>query len=261
MARELGISVLRLSRFYAVGNKLMQIKAVLFDMFDTLMLIEKNHAFYGHSLKKTHKFLVKNGIKVRFTDFKDAYIKARDALYVEADANLEEPHFNARISNALGLLGFSVDAKSGIVAGATNAFCEGFMEYVRIDEHAAEVLRKLQGKYKLGIVSNFAIPECVVKLLETHGLDKFFDVVVVSGAVNKRKPSPEIFQQALKKLSVDAAETVFVGDTVDADIKGAKDMGMKTIFIERRAQKEAEQICPDQTIKNLSELATALERC
>lgn len=261
MARELGISVLRLSRFYAVGNKLMQIKAVLFDMFDTLMLIEKNHAFYGHSLKKTHKFLVKNGIKVRFADFKDAYIKARDALYVEADANLEEPHFNARISNALGLLGFSVDAKSGIVAGATNAFCEGFMEYVRIDEHAAEVLRKLQGKYKLGIVSNFAIPECVVKLLETHGLDKFFDVVIVSGAVNKRKPSPEIFQQALKKLSVDATETVFVGDTVDADIKGAKDMGMKTIFIERRAQKEAEEICPDQTIKNLSELATALERC
>ena len=261
MACELGISVLRLSRFYAVGNTLMQIKAVLFDMFDTLMLIVKNHAFYSHSLKKTHKFLVKNGIKVRFTDFKDAYIKARDALYVEADANLEEPHFNVRISNALGRLGFSVDAKNGIVAGATNAFCDGFMEYVRIDEHAAEVLRKLQGKYKLGIVSNFAIPECVVKLLETHGLDKFFDVVIVSAAVNKRKPSPEIFQQALKKLSVDAAETVFVGDTVDADIKGAKDMGMKTIFIERRAQKEAEEICPDQTIKSLSELATALERC
>jgi len=261
MACELGISVLRLSCFYAVGNKLMRIKAVLFDMFDTLMLIEKNHEFYSYSLKKTHKFLVENGIKVSFTEFKDAYIKARDALYVEADANLEEPHFNVRISNALESLGFSVDAKSGIVAGATNAFCEGFMEYVRIDEHASEVLRKLQRKYKLGIVSNFAIPECVMKLLETHGLDKFFDVVVVSAAVNKRKPSPEIFQKALEKLDVDAAETVFVGDTVDADIKGAKDMGMKTIFIERRAQKEVEQICPDQTIKNLSGLAAALEHC
>ena len=261
MACELGISVLRLSCFYAVGNKLMRIKAVLFDMFDTLMLIEKNHEFYSYSLKKTHKFLVENGIKVSFTEFKDAYIKARDALYVEADANLEEPHFNVRISNALESLGFSVDAKSGIVAGATNAFCEGFMEYVRIDEHASEVLRKLQRKYKLGIVSNFAIPECVMKLLETHGLDKFFDVVVVSAAVNKRKPSPEIFQKALEKLGVDAVETVFVGDTVDADIKGAKDMGMKTIFIERRAQKEVEQICPDQTIKNLSGLAAALEHC
>jgi HAD superfamily hydrolase (TIGR01662 family) len=212
-------------------------------------------------LKKAHKFLVKNGIKVRFTDFRDAYIKARDALYVEADANLEEPHFNARISNALGRLGFSINTRSGIVAGATNAFCEGFMEYVRIDEHAAEVLRKLQSKYKLGIVSNFAIPECVVKLLETHGLGKVFNVVVVSAAVNKRKPSPEIFKQALEKLSVDATGTVFVGDTVDADIKGAKDMGMKTIFIKRREQKEAEQVCPNQTIKSLSELAAALERC
>jgi len=239
----------------------MPIKAVLFDMFDTLMLIEKNHAFYNPSLKRAHKFLVKNGIKVRFTDFRNAYIKARDALYVEADANLKEPHFNARISNALGLLGFRVDARSRIVTGATNAFCEGFMEYVRIDEHSVEVLRKLQRKYKLGIVSNFAIPECVVKLLKTHGLDKFFDVVVVSGAVNKRKPSPEIFQKALERLGVNAAETVFVGDTVDADIKGAKDMGMKTIFVERRMQKEAEQICPDQTIKSLSELAAALERC
>ena len=135
------------------------------------------------------------------------------------------------------------------------------MEYVSIDEDAVEVLRKLQRKYKLGIVSNFAIPECVVKLLETHGLDKVFNVVVVSAAVNKRKPSPEIFKQALEKLSVDATETIFVGDTVDADIKGAKDMGMKTIFIKRREQKEAEQVCPNQTIKSLSELAPALERC
>ncbi len=261
MACELSISVLRLSCLCAVGNKLMPIKAVLFDMFDTLMLIEKNHAFYSPSLKRAYKFLVKNGIKVRFTDFRYAYIKARDALYVEADANLEEPHFNARISNALGRLGFSFDANSEIVTGATNAFCEGFMEYVRIDEHAFEVLLKLREKYKLGIVSNFAIPECLVKLLETHSLGKFFDVVVVSGAVNKRKPSPEIFQQALKKLGVDTNETVFVGDTVDADIKGAKDIGMKTIFIERRLQKEAEQICPDQTIKSLNELTAALERC
>ncbi len=65
------------------------------------------------------------------------------------------------------------------------------------------------------------------------------------GAVNKRKPHPEIFQKALEKLGVAAEETVFVGDTVDADVKGAKDLGMKTVFIERRVQKEVEQVCPD----------------
>jgi HAD superfamily hydrolase (TIGR01662 family) len=239
----------------------MPIQAVLFDMFDTLMLIVKDHEFYDYSLRKTHSFLVENGVAVEFDVFRDAYIKARDALYLEADARLEEPHFNLRIANALKSLGYGFGVQSEVVAGATNAFCEGFMEYVRIDDHAKSALAKLHGKYKLGIVSNFAIPECVDKLLERHGLDKLFDVVVVSGAVNKRKPSPEIFEKALEKLDVSAEDAVFVGDTVDADIEGAKKAGMKAIYVERRSQKEVASACPDQTIKGLSELVAALERC
>jgi putative hydrolase of the HAD superfamily len=239
----------------------MPIQAVLFDMFDTLMLIEKNHQFYSPSLKRAHQVLVDNGVNVEFAVFRNAYTKARDALYVEADARLEEPHFNMRVTNALESLGYCFDVNSKVVAGATNAFCEGFMEYVRIDDHTKNTLKKLHGKYKLGIVSNFAIPECVDKLLEKHDLNRFFDVVVVSATVNKRKPSPEIFQKALEKLGVSAENAVFVGDTADADIIGAKAAGMKTIFIERRLQKEAEQACPNQTIKSLSELTKALKNC
>jgi HAD superfamily hydrolase (TIGR01662 family) len=230
-------------------------------MFDTLMLIMKDHEFYNYSLKKTHIFLVENGVGVEFMAFRDAYLKARDALYVEADARLEEPHFNLRISKALESLGYYFGANSEIVAGATNAFCEGFMEYVRIDDQAEIALEKLHERYKLGIVSNFAIPECVDKLLERHGLDGLFDAVVVSGAVNKRKPSPEIFEKALKKLNVLAENAVFVGDTVDADIKGAKSAGMKAIFIQRRPQEKIENTPPDLTIEYLGELLTALERC
>ena len=239
----------------------MPIRAVLFDMFDTLMLIEKNHAFYSPSLKRAHRFLTKNGVDVQFKAFRDAYIKARDALYVEADAKLEEPHFNHRISNALESLGYNFNAESQVVAGATNAFCEGFIEYVRIDDNARSALERLHGKYKLGIVSNFAIPECIDKLLEKHGLNALFEVVVVSAAVNKRKPSPEIFQKALEKMGVSAENTVFVGDTVDADVIGAKAAGMKVIFIERRVQQDAKEACPNQTIKSLRELLIALKDC
>jgi putative hydrolase of the HAD superfamily len=239
----------------------MRTKAVLFDMFDTLMLIEKDHEFYRPSLKKAHEFLTEHGVDIPFEDFQKAYVAARDALYAEADSNLEEPHFNVRVSNALKRLGYDYSVSSDVVVGATNAFCEGFMNYVRIDEHAKSTLQKLHEKYKLGIVSNFALPECVFTLLEKHGLDQFFDVVVVSGAVNKRKPSPEIFKKALQELKVKAEETVFVGDTVDADIEGARSVGMKTVFIERRMQKGAEIACPDQTIKSLGDLLSALKRC
>jgi putative hydrolase of the HAD superfamily len=238
----------------------MQIKAVLFDMFDTLMLIEKNHAFYSPAVKSMHAYLVQNGISVTFATFRDAYIKARDALYEKADEKMEEPHFNLRIKNALQSLGYDHSEKSEMVTGATDAFCQEFMNYIRIDDHATETLKQLRQKYKLGIVSNFAIPECVIKLLKTHRLSQFFDIVIVSAAVNKRKPSPEIFQTALRKLKINPENTVFVGDTVDADIKGAKEAGMHTVYIERRPQKELEFTCPDQTVKNLNELPSALEK-
>ena len=237
----------------------MPIKAVLFDMFDTLMMIRKNHEFYSPSLTRMYRYLNKNGVNVSFDTFQKAYIKTRDELYAKADANLEEPHFNVRVSETLKSLGYNYDVSSPIVAAATAEFCEEFMTFVYLDENTENLLRILHGKYKLGIISNFAIPECVDKLLKTHGLDKLFDAIVVSGAVNKRKPSPEVFERTLKALGVSASETVFVGDTLDADIEGAKAVGMKAVYIERRIEK-VEQVHPDQTIKSLSELPMVLER-
>ncbi len=216
----------------------MPIKAILFDMFDTLMLIEKNHEFYSPSLIRMYKYLNKNGIDIPFDKFNEEYIKVRDALYVQADLNWEEPHFNVRVSQTLKNLGYNYDVSSPIVSAATNEFCEEFMKYVQIDQNAKAILEKLHGKYKLGIVSNFAIPECLLKLLKTNGLDGLFNAVVVSGAVNKRKPSPEIYEGALKMLGISAAETVFVGDTIDADVEGPKEVGMKVVYIERRDAEE-----------------------
>jgi putative hydrolase of the HAD superfamily len=239
----------------------MPIKAVLFDMFDTLMLIERNHEFYSPSLMRMYHFLVKNGIDVPFERFNEVYIEVRDRLYIEADKTLSEPHFNMRISETLKSLGYTYDLSSSLVTSATNEFCEEFMTFVSIDKDTEQMLKELYGKYKLGIVSNFAIPECVIKLLRRQGLEGLFDAVVVSGAINKRKPSPEIFESTLKTLGVSASETVFVGDTIDADIEGAKAAGMRAIYIERREQKQSEKFFPDQIIKGLSELPLVLERC
>ena len=238
----------------------MRIKAVLFDMFDTLMIIEKDHAFYSPAVKSMHTYLTENGVQVTFPAFRDAYIRARDQLYEAADPTMEEPHFDVRVRNTLENLGFSRESKSGLVQGATDAFCREFMNYIRIDGDAAQVLRELHSQYRLGIVSNFAIPECVIQLLKQHSLYSLFETIVVSAAVNKRKPHPQIFQYALKTLRLNPAEVAFVGDTVDADVKGAKQAGMKTVYIERRSQKELETNKPDQTITTLSELPAALEK-
>lgn len=237
----------------------MPIKAILFDMFDTLMLIEKNHEFYSPALMRMYKYLKNEGIDVGFDKFNSVYIENRDRINTKADLNLEEPHFNVRVSETLKSLGYEHEVSSSIVMAATNEFCEEFMTYVRIDKNTDKMLRSVYGKYKLGIVSNFAIPECVIKLLKVNKIDSLFDAIIVSGMVNKRKPSPEIFNITLNVLGVSASETVFVGDTIDADIEGPKAIGMKTIYVERREQK-IEVVAPDKTIKNLSELPLVVER-
>jgi putative hydrolase of the HAD superfamily len=236
----------------------MRIKAVLFDMFDTLMIIRKNHDFYSPSLMRTYRFLNKKGIDVSFDTFQKNYIKARDELYAKVDANLEEPHFNQRISETLKSLGYKHDVSSPLVTEATVEFCDEFMTFVYLEPATKNILRTLHRKYKLGIISNFAIPECIDKLLKTHGLDELLDAVVVSAAVNKRKPSPEIFLNTLRNLGVSPDETVFVGDTLDADIDGAKSVGIRAIYIQRRIENADGHVKPDTIIKSLEELPSVL---
>lgn len=104
-----------------------------------------------------------------------------------------------------------------------------------------------------------ASQECAKTLLEKFGIEEYFDTVVISGAVNRRKPSPEIFERALQDLGVTASKAVFVGDMMDLDVKGPKNIGIKAIFVERRPVIVNVDVKPDWVIKNLAELPDVLE--
>ena len=239
----------------------LQVEAVLFDLFDTLLLLESNEVYYEPSLKKLYEFLVKNGVNVSFEDFKHVYFEVRDKFYSESRKTLEEPHFNVRVSQTLKRLGCRFEASDPVVVSATMTFADEFMRYVSLDAETNDVLQKLHRKYKIGLISNFAIPECGWRLLDKFGLRQFFDVVVISGEVNRRKPSPEIFEGALKTLNVKASRAVFVGDMLDLDVMGPKSVGMKTVLIRRRPTKESPDAKPDRVITRLKELLLVLEDC
>jgi HAD superfamily hydrolase (TIGR01549 family) len=239
----------------------MPVEAVLFDLFDTLLLLESDDVYYEPCLRKMHTFLAKNGVDVPFDIFNHTYFAVRDKFYSESRESLEEPHFNVRVSQTLRKLGYNFDVSDPVVVGATMAFAEEFARYVRLDNDAIGVLQKLRGRYKLGLVSNFGIPECGKELLEKFGLKGYLDVVVISGEINRRKPSPEIFKRALRALSVPASKTVFVGDMIDLDVKGPKSVGIRAILIKRRPMEKDASVKPDGIINNLAELPAMLESC
>jgi len=239
--------------------KLGHIKAVLFDLFDTLLLIRSDSNFGENCLRNIHRFLSMNGINVSFEDFRHTYAKVRKNLYEKNYRRLEEPHFNVRIYRTLRELGYDHDISSPIVKGATNAYSEEFMRYVYPDEDVHYVLQKLrENNYKTGVISNFAVPECAHKLISIHGLKNLLDVVVISAEINRRKPSPEIFHFALNLLNINASESIFIGDTLDIDVKGAKNVGMKAILIERRKADFKAREKPDFIIKRLREILELL---
>lgn len=239
----------------------MQLDAVFFDLFDTLLLLEHIEAYYEPCLRKMHKTLVKNGVNVSFDDFQRTYFDIRDKFYSESRESLEEPHFNVRVAQTLEKLGYDFKVSDAAVAEATISFADEFMRHVQLDKDAVYVLQKLHQKYKLGLISNFGIPECGRRLLEMFGLKEYFDLIVISAEVNQRKPSPKIFKNALQKLGVDASRAVFVGDMMDLDVIGPQSVGMKTILIKRRSSRQDTVAKPDMIIMSLTELLTALEDC
>ncbi|MEM1544126.1 MAG: HAD family hydrolase [Candidatus Bathyarchaeia archaeon] len=239
-------------------SRLSGIKAVLFDLFDTLLLI-KDSNISENCLKNIHRFLVSNGVNVSYEDFMRAYSDVRKSLYDRISKRLEEPHFKIRITDTLRRLGYNCNIEAPIVKGATEAYSEEFARHVYSDEEAHHTLCRLRERgYKIGVISNFAIPECAHKLISDYGLKDLLDVTVISAEVNRRKPSPEIYNFALGLLGINAEEAVFVGDTPDIDIRGAKAVGMKTILILRREMEISAEDKPDFVIKRLSDLLNLL---
>jgi FMN phosphatase YigB (HAD superfamily) len=88
-------------------------------------------------------------------------------------------------------------------------------------------------RYRLGIIANQ--PTWIRGRMEEWGLLQFFEAeaVVISDEVAISKPRPEIFQFALQQARVRAADAVMVGNDYINDIGPAKQMGMRTIWIER----------------------------
>lgn len=113
--------------------------------------------------------------------------------------------------------------------------------------------------YRLGIVSNTIVPrEAIDTVLRDHGLLDFFPVRVYSSEVRFMKPDARIFQIALGELDAAPERTLFIGDHVVNDIKGAAGVGMKTVLAVHGERVPRTPLRPDHVIRELAELPPIL---
>jgi putative hydrolase of the HAD superfamily len=130
---------------------------------------------------------------------------------------------------------------------------------------AAELLGRLSTRYRLGLVSDGYLGVQQRKL-SALGLADHFQAIVFSDALGRDawKPSPRPFQEALRLLSIDAAEAIYVGDNPVKDFIGARRLGMGTLRLRhadglyRHLEPADAAAAPDGEIATLDQLEPAL---
>jgi HAD superfamily hydrolase (TIGR01662 family) len=123
---------------------------------------------------------------------------------------------------------------------------------------AREVLaRTRKEKYKTALIAN-ADGISARNVIASCSLEDYFDVMVISGEVGIEKPDTGIFHIALDRLGVRAGNAVMVGNRINADIHGAKQAGMKSVWFSWDDRYhdtiDSEDAVPDFVIHHLSEL-------
>jgi HAD superfamily hydrolase (TIGR01662 family) len=84
--------------------------------------------------------------------------------------------------------------------------------------------------YSMSIVSNS--DGRVEKMIKDVGLREYFDKVYDSYIVGYSKPAKEIYELALKELSLDAQDALFVGDMFYIDVLGANSCGIAAVHLD-----------------------------
>jgi len=130
-------------------------------------------------------------------------------------------------------------------------------DYLQVDPSAKEVLGLIGRHRSVALVSNFDYAPYVRDLLVRWELESFFDAIVVSDAVGVKKPHPDIFRHALKRLELSAEQTIHVGDSRE-DVEGALGAGIHPVWIDRQRSNRW-QADPHMGVARISALYEVLD--
>ncbi len=189
------------------------IKAALFDLDETLLDRETSIRYIAKD--QHHRILNNSSIDPsRYID-----------VFVELDAHglTPRPDLYEELVNRLNLELLSDDL--------LHDFNRNAWKSPVLFEGVTTLLNTLSAKgMRLGVVTNGSELSQKAKLLNS-GIADIVDCYLISGAFGKHKPDPDIFTSIIESLDATAGECLFIGDNPRADIMGAHNVGMSTVWV------------------------------
>ena len=146
-----------------------------------------------------------------------------DAIYREQGLEFQRV-FDELLQREFG----EVDPK--ILASGIVAYRRARESALVLYPHAQMTLLELTKRgIKLGVVSDAPRLQVWMRLCAL-GLQHVFDAVVTFDDTGERKPAPAPFREVLRRLAIEPADALMIGDWAERDVVGAKSLGMRTAF-------------------------------
>ena len=215
--------------------KLENIKDIFFDLDHTLWDFDKNSSL---TFEKIFKI---NNVDVSLNEFISHYepINLKYWKLYREDQIGKEALRLIRLNETFESIGFNVDEH--IVYKLSEDYITHLTTFNYLFENTHEILNYLSLKYNLHIITN-GFDEVQHKKLTKSNILGYFKTVTNSEMVGVKKPNPKIFNYALESAYANVNESVMIGDSYEADILGAKNVGMDVVFFDTKGVKIKENI-------------------
>jgi HAD superfamily hydrolase (TIGR01509 family) len=195
-------------------NKLQSAEAFVFDMDGTLVDLEKlNFESFASSIKKIlYKYLTPKEYQLYFSGVGS---EAGFHNYLKS-INGPQDKFSSLLTS------YRQYKRLNLKANIKNV--------VFLKDGAKEFLEKLKLKNKKVALATSTINEFTQLVLDTFGLNEYFQVVLTIQDITKGKPDPEIFNLALEKLRTTSEKAICFEDSANG-IQAAKNANLYTVGI------------------------------
>jgi len=195
---------------------------IFFDLDHTLWDFEKNSAL------TFAKILVDNKVKVDLDRFLEVYAPINFqmwALYRENRISKSDLRYQ-RLKQTFDAL--EVEISDDVIDVLAHDYIAHLSSFTHLLPNTVQTLEYLFPKYKLHIITN-GFQEVQEKKLRGSSIDHYFQKIINSEMAGVKKPDPYIFELALEMAKARPQNSLMIGDNLEADILGAKAMGMQVL--------------------------------
>ncbi len=247
----------------------MQVRAVFFDLFDTLVRFDRDRLpqveIGGRSVRTTaghlHPLMRAWAPDVTLEAFYQGLLDSWQEAERRRAIDHREVPAPERFAHLFRCLALDPErCPKGLLRGLLETHRRELSKAAEFPAHHGPLLTDLKRRYRLALVSNFDYTPTALGILEEAGVVDCFETILVSDEVGWRKPAPAIFEEALRRVGVTAEQTLFVGDRADIDVLGAHQVGMRTAWINPDAAPLPPGMPrPDVELRDLADLRGVLD--